>query len=38
MMLGLNKTMDQLSMTNSACWCGHELRGDDGHILRRATV
>ena len=33
-MLGLNETMDHLSMTNSACWYGHVLRREDGHVLR----
>ena len=35
-MLGLNKSMDQLAMTNSVCWYGHWLRREDGHVLRRA--
>ena len=34
-MLGLNETMDQLSMANSAHWYGHVLRREDGHVLRR---
>ena len=25
-MLGLSKTIDQLSMAISVCWCGHVLR------------
>ena len=35
-MFGLNKTIDQLAMANSVCWYGHVLRGEDGHVLRRA--
>ena len=35
-MLGLNETIDQLTMANSACWYGHVLRREDGHVLRRA--
>ena len=34
-MLALNKTVDQLAMTDSVHWYGHVLRRD-GHILRRA--
>ena len=36
LMLGMNETIDQMSMANSVCWCGHVLRRDDGHVLRRA--
>ena len=36
LMLGLNETIDQMSMANSVCWCGHVLRRDDGQVLRRA--
>ena len=35
-MLGLKVSIDQLAMINSVCWYGHVLRGDDGHVLRRA--
>ena len=35
-MLGLNETIDQLTMVNSVCWNGHALRRKDGHVLRRA--
>ena len=35
-MLGLNETVDQLAMANSVHWCGHVLRREDGHVLRRA--
>ena len=35
-MLGLKETMDQLAMANSVCWCGHVLRREEGHVLRRA--
>ena len=35
-MLCLNEAMDQWTMENSVCWCGHVLRREDGHILRRA--
>ena len=34
-MLGLNETIDQLAMANSVHWYGHELRREDGHVLRR---
>ena len=33
-MLGLNGTMDQLSMANSVHCYGHVLRREDGHVLR----
>ena len=33
LMLGLNETIDQLSMANSVCWC--MLRRVDGHVIRR---
>ena len=36
MMLGLNETMDQLTMANSVRWYGRILRREDGHVLRRA--
>ena len=35
-MLGLNETIDQLSMANSVRWYGHVLRRMDGHVLRMA--
>ena len=35
LMLGLSKTMDQLSMANSVYWCGDVLRREDVHVLRR---
>ena len=35
-MLGLNESMDQLAIANSVRWCGHVLRREDGHVLRRA--
>ena len=43
-MLGLNETIDELAMansamcamTNSAHWYGHFSRREDGHVLRRA--
>ena len=37
-MLGLNETVDQLAMANSARWYGHVLRRWDGHVLRRFEV
>ena len=37
-MLGLNETIDQLAMVNSARWYGHVLRREDCHVLRRACV
>ena len=33
---GLNETIDQLAMANSAHWNGHVLRRKDSHVLRRA--
>ena len=36
LMLGLNETVDQLSMANSVRWYGHVLRIEYGHVLRRA--
>ena len=36
LMLGLNETINQLDTGNSACWHGHVLRREDGHVLRRA--
>ena len=33
-MLGLNETIDQLSMANSVHWYGNVLRREDGHVLR----
>ena len=35
-MLGFSETIDQLAMANSVRWYGYVLRGDDGHVLRRA--
>ena len=35
-MLGLNETMDQLTMANSVRWYGHVLRREDGHVIRMA--
>ena len=35
-MFGLNKIINQLAMANSVCSCGHLLRKEDGHVLRRA--
>ena len=35
-MLGLNETIDQLTMANSVCWYENVLGRDDGHILRMA--
>ena len=35
-MLGLNETVDHFAMASSVCWCGHVLRREDGHVLRRA--
>ena len=33
LMIGLNKTIDQLAMANSARWYGQVLRREDGHII-----
>ena len=35
LMMGLNETIDQLTMTNSVHWYGHVLKREDGHVLRR---
>ena len=35
-MLGLNETIDQLLMANSARWHGDVQRREGGHVLRRA--
>ena len=35
-MLGLNETIDQLTMTSSVHWYGYVLRREDGHLLRQA--
>ena len=35
-MLGLNETIDQLAMANSARLCGHVLRREDGDVLGKA--
>ena len=36
MMLGLNKTIDQLAIANSVRWHGHVLMREDGHVMTRA--
>ena len=38
LMLGLNITIDLLAIANSVRWCGHVLRTENGHVLRRALV
>ena len=38
LMLGMNETIDQLDMANSAHWHGHVLRREDGHVLIKALV
>ena len=35
LILGLNETIDQLSMANSVCLYGHVYRREDGHVLRK---
>ena len=35
-MLGLNEAINQLIMANSVCWYSHELRRQNGHVLRKA--
>ena len=35
-MFGLNETIDQLAMANSARWYGHVLRKEDGDVMRMA--
>ena len=34
--LGLNETIDQLSMAYSVCWYGRVSRRENGDVLRRA--
>ena len=34
-MLGLSKTMDQLTMENGLHWYGHVLGKEDGHVFKR---
>ena len=34
--LMLNETIDQLTMASSVGWCGHVLKREYGHVLRRA--
>ena len=36
LMLGWNKTLHQSTTASSVHWCGHVLRREDGHVLRRA--
>ena len=36
LMLGLNKSVDQLAMVSSVYWYGQVLRREDVHVLRRA--
>ena len=36
LMLGMNETIDQLTMANGVNWYDHLLRREDGHVLRRA--
>ena len=35
LMMGLNETIDQLAMINSVRCCGHELRTEVSHDIRR---
>ena len=35
-MLGLKETVVQMAKANGVRWFGHVLRGDDGHVLRKA--
>ena len=34
--MGLNETIDQLTMANSVHWNGYVLRMEDGHTMRMA--
>ena len=34
LMLGFNRTMDQLAMASSVHWYGHVLWRENGHVLR----
>ena len=35
-LLGLKETDVQMAKANGLSWYGHVLRGDDGHVLRKA--
>ena len=35
-MLGLKETAVQMAKANRMRWCGHVMRRDDGHVLRKA--
>ena len=37
LMLAFNRTIDELTMTNSVCWHSRVSKMEDGHVLRRAT-
>ena len=36
LMLGINETIEKLTMTTSVHWYGHVLSREDGHVLIRA--
>ena len=36
LIVGLNKTIDQLAVASSVHWYGDVLRREDGHVLRMA--
>ena len=33
--VGLKETVVQMAKANEVRWCGHVLRRDDGHVLRK---
>ena len=35
-MLGLNETIDRLTMASNVCWYGLVLRREDGNVINRA--
>ena len=37
-MLGLKETVVQITKVNGVRWCGHVLRRDGGHVLRKKNV
>ena len=38
LILGLNESVDQLTMANNQHWYGHVLRKEDSHVLRTLDI
>ena len=38
MLFGFNETIVQLAVANSACWYGHVLMNENGHVLRKELL